>query len=318
VTLPLFDSPSQFDRHALAGRLAALARENIWIGTSSWKYEGWRDQIYTTERYLTRGKFSKSRFQAECLAEYAETFPIVCGDLSFYQFPSPEFWSKLFAGAPPGLRFALKAPEEVTADVFPRHARYGPRAGLRNESYLKAEAFSALFLEPLQPFRERISAVIFEFGARSAAPGEFVRGLSGFLAGLPRQFRYSVEVRNRTYLDAPYFECLKEHHVAHVFNAWTKMPPLREQITLPGAFTADFTVVRALLREGRPYEQAVEKFSPYREATDPNPEGREALRALIRRMKEERRAALIFVNNRFEGNAPATIQAVVDDGAGVE
>ena len=45
---------------------------------------------------------------------------------------------------------------------------------------------------------------------------------------------------------------------------------------------------------------------------DENPEGREALRALIRRMREERRAALIFVNNRFEGNAPATIQAIAE------
>jgi uncharacterized protein YecE (DUF72 family) len=316
--LPLFDSPSGFDRDALAGRLAALARDNIWIGTSSWKYEGWLGQIYTTERYLTRGKFSKSRFEAGCLAEYAETFPIVCGDFSFYQFPSPEYWRKLFAGAPAGLRFALKAPEEVTADVFPRHARHGPRAGMRNESYLNADAFTELFLEPLRPFQDRIPAVIFEFGARSASPREFVRRLNEFLAALPSGFRYSVEVRNRAYLDTPYFDCLNEHRVAHVFNAWTRMPPLPEQIALPGAFTADFTVVRALLREGRPYEQAVETFSPYREATDPNPEGRAALRLLIRRMKEERRAALIFVNNRFEGNAPTTIQAVLDDSAGDE
>jgi hypothetical protein len=70
--------------------------------------------------------------------------------------------------------------------------------------------------------------------------------------------------------------------------------------------------VRALLREGRPYEQAVELLSPYDQVRDENPEGRETLRALIRRMREERRAALIFVNNRFEGNAPTTIQAITE------
>jgi hypothetical protein len=32
---------------------------------------------------------------------------------------------------------------------------------------------------------------------------------------------------------------------------------------------------------------------------------------LIDRMRKERRAAYIFVNNRFEGNAPETIQAIV-------
>ena len=36
----------------------------------------------------------------------------------------------------------------------------------------------------------------------------------------------------------------------------------------------------------------------------------EALRAMLQRMKEERRAAMIFVNNRFEGNAPTTIEAI--------
>ena len=174
--LPLFDpAPNEkFDRAGLAARLRALAGQNIWIGASSWKYEGWLDQIYTRERYLSRGKFSRKRFEAECLAEYAETFPIVCGDFSFYQFPSPEYWRKLFASAPASLQFALKAPEEVTCEVFPKHARYGPRAGQRNESYLNAEALGALFLDPLRPYAANISTLIFEFGARTTPPREFV------------------------------------------------------------------------------------------------------------------------------------------------
>jgi uncharacterized protein YecE (DUF72 family) len=313
VTLPLFDAPPSFDRAGLAARLRGLAEQGIWIGTSSWKYDGWLNQIYSPDRYETRGRFSRKRFEAECLAEYAETFPVVCGDFSFYQFPSPEYWGKLFASAPPNLHFALKVPEEVTAEVFPNHPRYGPRAGTGNESYLNADALKALFLEPLEPYRARLAPLIFEFGARSASLPEFVGRLRPFLSALPGGFRYSVEVRNRAYLAAPYFDCLREHGIAHVFNAWSRMPALAEQIAVPGAMTAPFTVVRALLRQGRPYEAAVEKFSPYREVTDPNLEGREALRALMRRMKEERRTTFIFVNNRFEGNAPQTIEAIADE-----
>jgi uncharacterized protein YecE (DUF72 family) len=125
MNLSLFEPV--FDRAGLARKLRSLAAENIWIGTSSWKYEGWLGQIYTPDRYLARGKFSKKRFEAECLAEYAETFPVVCGDFSFYQFPTPQFWKKLFASAPASLKFALKVPEEVTCEIFPKHARYGPR-----------------------------------------------------------------------------------------------------------------------------------------------------------------------------------------------
>src|ERR1700746_4063794 len=155
MTLPLFEPLPSFERTGLASRLRTLAEQNIWIGTSSWKYEGWLDQIYTRERYVVRGKFSRKRFESECLAEYAGIFPVVCGDFSFYQFPSPQYWQRLFSSAPPTLQFALKVPEEVTAEVFPKHARYGPRAGLANESYLNAALLAAMFLEPLGPYASR-------------------------------------------------------------------------------------------------------------------------------------------------------------------
>src|SRR5258708_16625878 len=223
MTLPLFDPPPNFDRDGLASRLRALAGQNIWIGTSSWKYEGWLDQIYTRERYGVRGKFSRKRFESECLAEYAGIFPVVCGDFSFYQFPAPEYWHRLFSSAPASLQFALKVPEEVTAEVFPKHAGYGPRPGLKNESYLNADALQALFLEPLAPYAGRVSSLIFEFGTRGAHPREFVGRLEPFLATLASGFRYAVEVRNREYLAPYYFDCLRAHGIAHVLNSWTRM-----------------------------------------------------------------------------------------------
>lgn len=314
MTLPLFDPPQAdggFKRAALAAKLRSLANEHIFIGTSSWKYEGWLDQIYTRERYSVRGRFSQKKFEAECLAEYAQMFPIVCGDFSFYQFPSPQYWQRLFGSAPGNLQFALKVPEEVTAEVFPKHARYGPRAGTRNESYLNADALTALFLDPLRPYAPRVATLIFEFGSRGTDPRGFVTTLDPFLGRLPEGFRYSVEVRNREYLTPRYFDCLRTHGVAHVLNAWTRMPPLDWQAKLP--VPADFTVVRALLRQGRTYEDAVTRFQPYDKVREENPETRDALREWIRRMREERRASYIFVNNRLEGNAPETIRAVTEE-----
>ncbi|HYO84559.1 MAG TPA: DUF72 domain-containing protein, partial [Bryobacteraceae bacterium] len=121
MNLPLFAEPSSFDRERFAATLATLAYEGILIGTSSWKYEGWMGQIYRPETYLTRGRFSKKKFEEQCIAEYAQTFPTVCGDFSFYQFPSPEFWHKLFVNAPPELQWAFKVPEEITCRVYPSH-----------------------------------------------------------------------------------------------------------------------------------------------------------------------------------------------------
>src|SRR5579862_8104458 len=96
----LFDEPSSFDRAGLARRLGDLSAQNIFIGGSSWKYEGWLGQIYSASRYSTRGRFSKRVFEDNCLSEYAETFPAVCGDFAFYQFPREEFWKRLFNKVP--------------------------------------------------------------------------------------------------------------------------------------------------------------------------------------------------------------------------
>ena len=315
-TLPLFDEPSDFDRARLSARLAALASDKIFIGTSSWKYEGWIGQIYTRSRYLVRGKFSRAAFEAECLSEYASTFPIVCGDFSFYQFPPESYWRKLFTSAPASLKYAFKVPEEITINLYPRHPRYGGRSGRTNPSFLDAMLLRNVFLDLLEPYRDRIAVLIFEFGAFPKEcyedAREFAAALSPFLASLPDTFRYAVEIRNQEFLTPEYFACLHRFGIAHVFNAWTRMPEISEQMQLPEVYTADFTVARALLRRGRPYEQAVAQFSPYREIQEPNPEARAALRNLIARARQRHEPSYIFVNNRLEGNAPQTIEALVD------
>ena len=314
-TLPLFEEPSEFDRERLRQKLSELAARSILIGTSSWKYEGWIGQVYSRNRYLVRGKFSQKAFEAECLSEYASTFPIVCSDFSFYQFPSEAYWQRLFRSAPPSLKYAFKVPEEITVKMFPLHPRYGPRAGEDNASFLDAALFRSSFLDLLEPYRQQIAVLIFEFGTFSKRTYQhvvdFLAELDPFLAHLPDGYRYAVEVRNEEFLHPDYFACLRHHGVAHAFNAWTRMPEIGEQMQMPDVYTADFTVIRALLRKGRPYEDAVAKFTPYREVTDENPGTRQALRDLISRARHRNEPSYIFVNNRLEGNAPQTIEALV-------
>jgi uncharacterized protein YecE (DUF72 family) len=315
-TLPLFDEPEPGARSPLALRLHDLAAQGIYFGTSSWKYPGWLGSIYTARRYFTRGRFSQKKFEAECLAEYAETFPAVCGDFSFYQFPAQSYWFRLFASAPKQLQFAFKVPEEITVKTWPTHVRYGARGGSENDSFLNAGVFERMFAQPLEPYAGRVGVLIFEFGTLPKrhydGAGPFVDDLARFLAALPRGWRYAVEVRNPEYLDPVYFDCLRSFNVAHVFNAWTRMPELSGQIAIEEAYTADFIVARALLRHGRPYAEAVGKFQPYERVQEPNPGARAALKELMERAARNRQLAFLFVNNRLEGNAPGTIEAVIE------
>ncbi len=57
-------------------------------------------------------------------------------------------------------------------------------------------------------------------------------------------------------------------------------------------------------------KQAVKSFEPYRATQEPDPTTRDALRQIAERSRRLGQSAFLFVNNRLEGNAPSTIEAV--------
>jgi uncharacterized protein YecE (DUF72 family) len=141
-------------------------------------------------------------------------------------------------------------------------------------------------------------------------PEEFADRLDTFFSELPRDAQYAVEVRNEEFLTPKYFAVLREHGVAHVFNSWTRMPSIGDQLDLPGSMPAPFVVARALLRRGRTYDEAVDAFAPYDRIQEPNPELRQDLVRLIERAVHTRIPAYLLVNNRAEGSAPHTVAEI--------
>jgi len=163
-------------------------------------------------------------------------------------------------------------------------------------------------------FRDHAGCFVFEFQAMRGKdlpdPLEWADQLDAFLVELPAGFRYAVELRNPELFTGLHGEVLKRHRVAHVFNSWTEMPTIGEQLKQPWAFPADFTVVRALLKPGRRYADAVKAFEPYDRIQEPQPELRRDLLEIIREVLRRRIEAFILANNRAEGNAPGTIREV--------
>jgi uncharacterized protein YecE (DUF72 family) len=306
-----------FNRDEMRSTLAALAGQGVFVGTSSWKYAGWIGQLYTQDRYIWRGKFSETRFERLCLAEYAEVFKTVCVDASYYKFPGARFLESLSSQVPADFQFAFKVTDQITVKRFSNLPRFGPRAGTANEHFLNAARFESEFLSPCAPHRQQIGLLIFEFSrfrpADYAHGRDFVADLDAFLGRLPSGWRYGVEIRNRAFLHPEYFTMLARRGVAHVFSSWQEMPPLSEQMALPGSRTTpDFFGARLLLKPGRKYEDAVREFSPYNRIQDPYPEGRAAGAKLIAEAQQRGGKGFIYVNNRFEGNALETIAGMVE------
>src|SRR5512139_182315 len=139
-----------FDRDQIKAAANALAREGVFIGTSSWKYPGWRGQLYREDRYIWHGKFSAARFERLCLAEYAEVFKTVGVDAAYYRFPERRDLEGLLAQVPPDFLFAFKVTAEITLKRIPALPRFGRRAGQANDAFLNADLFASAFLEPCE------------------------------------------------------------------------------------------------------------------------------------------------------------------------
>lgn len=307
-----------FERELLKQRLSALAKEGVLIGTSSWKYPGWKGTLYDEARYFYRKRFAKSRFEDNCLTEYAETFKTVGVDATYYKFPGQEFLDGLASQVPDDFRFGFKVTEEITVKHFPNHPRAGARGGRLNERFLNADLFERGFLRPCEAIRPKVGILMFEFSpftAKDYSKGsDFLVDLDKFLERLPRGWPYGIELRNRQWLVPEYFQCLARHGVTHVFNSWTAMPPVAEQMVLPGSHTnPELVAARFLLKPGRKYEEAVNRFKPYEKLGEAYDEGRKAGRALIKEgTAAPKRKTLIFVNNRLEGNALESIAAMLE------
>jgi uncharacterized protein YecE (DUF72 family) len=300
-------------------QLGALAQQGVFIGTSSWKYRGWCGTLYESARYEWRGKFAESRFQRNCLAEYAEVFKTVCVDAAYYAFPTRPGLEELASQVPSDFLFGFKVTDEITLKTFPRLDRFGERAGKANENFLNADLFASSFLGPCEAFRPHVGALIFEF-SRFHPPEygqgrEFIAALDAFLGQLPKGWPYAVELRNRPWLQPDYFACLSRHQTAHVFNSWDAMPSVSDQMALANSRTGhDLVVARFLLKPGRRYEEAVKMFEPYDRTGEKNEEARNAGRNLIREGQKigPDRKTFIYVNNRLEGNALETIAAMIE------
>ena len=290
----------------------------IRFGTSSWAYEGWQGSVYTRS-------YPKSRFSKDCLAEYADyayegsrLFRTVGIDHTFYRPPTAEMLAHYASQVPEDFRFCQKVWEEITIPRYATHPRYGAKAGMGNPRFLDAQAFVELVLGPSQRgLGDRMGAFIFEFQRHGMPPAEFLARLDTFLTGLPAGPQYAVEVRNPGMLGPRYADCLRAHWVAHVYNHWSIMPPLAQQDRVMGnRFTTDLVVFRLLTPLGLSYSEAVERYRPYDRLQSPLPEMRGDTIALCRRVRDEGKSAYVLVNNRAEGNAPATVQALVDALAG--
>src|SRR5438445_801072 len=207
--------------------LVALGRHippSIRFGTSTWTYDGWAGDVYH--------RSDRGAQPARRLEEYARypLFQTVGIDSAYYEPPEEPVLAAYAKALPPGFPCVSKVWDRITARRLESE---------RNPDFLNADLFKDAVLGPYQrAFSDHAGCFVFEFqpmrGKDLPDPARWPDDLDDFLRQLPRDVRYAVELRNRELLSDGHGAVLARHGVAHVFNSWTEMPTIGEQLELLG------------------------------------------------------------------------------------
>ena len=326
--LPLFDTAAAPERKAAADspldtRFAALRETasrlspHVRFGTSSWSFPGWSGLVYAksrTERWLSR----------EGLREYVRhpLLRTVGIDRSYYARIPDDDLRRYADQLPDGFPCCCKAPASVTSAVVPER---GSKEA--NPHFLSAGLFIDDLLEPVSrafaghagPFVLQFPPMLHRSGLE---PTVFIDALDEFLFALPREFSYGVELRDTALLTPAYARVLIRHGAGHVYNLWTAMPmPVEQADALPPE-TMPFVMVRLLLRPGTTYHERRELFEPFDRIVSPFEQMRDEVTGILARAVARAIPAYVLVNNKAEGSAPLTIEALalrlVQEGSGLK
>ena len=157
-----------------------------------WSYAPWQG------RYLPRGLSPRDRLSA-----YATWCNAVEGNTTFYATPPLDTVKSWAEQTSPDFRFVLKLPKPIT------HERRLADAGEPLRAFLSA-------IEPLGPRAHTLWIQL----PPSFGPGD-LGALAGFVRRLPREYRYSVEVRDRAFFEDPQAEQQLERVLGTVGAEWT-------------------------------------------------------------------------------------------------
>ena len=318
------DQPSLFttssdDAAALEARrerlrvIAASLPDTLRMGTSSWSFPGWRGIVYPDEATPTR-------LARKGLRDYARhpLLRTVGIDRSYYA-PIPEEDLRRYAEQlPPDFVCCAKAPAAVTSFTLP-----GPSRAEANLDFLSAERFTEELIEPFaRAFAPHTGPFLLQFSPlgqnATLEPTAFAEMLDAFLTGMPSMCEFAIELRDCSLLSDAYCQVLDRHGAAHVVNYWSAMPMPGEQASLVAQRNAPFVMVRLLMRPGTRYEQQRQEMRPFNRIVQPDEVMRQNVVGILARARREKRRTYLLVNNKAEGSAPLTIEAIAERLAGVK
>lgn len=250
------------------------------LGSCAWSFDDWRTAFYP--EHLP---------PAERLSFYAQHFPTVEIDSTFYHAPSPQVAGHWLDVTPGNFVFSAKLPRQIT------HERK-----LRN-----CEALLDDFLASVTPLHPKLGSLLIQLPPFFTLKHDEA-ALRDFIRHLPQNFRFTVEFRDAGWHLPRIIHLLEEQRVCW---AWTDVTPVEragEAAFVPLPRTTDFIYVRLLGDLERKFAGNSSRLHQYRQISWPRNDGLENWKEKICTSLRDVSRAFVYVNNHFEGFAPHTIR----------
>jgi uncharacterized protein YecE (DUF72 family) len=253
------------------------------VGTCGWSYKEWSGVFYPEDLPA-----------ADYLASYAERYPVVEVDSTFYGTPARKTVEGWRDRTPAGFGFSLKVPQVITHEKVLRDCR--------------DELGS--FLTVARLLGDKLLCCLLQFGyfnrGKFANVSAFLERLDPFLAAWPGDVPVAVEVRNKTWMTPELGECLRGHRAVWVLPDQAWMPSPLSVVQQLDAVTGPFAYVRLLGDR-----EAVEALTKTLEHVVIDRGAQLAADAQAIGFLRQRVPVLAFVNNHFAGYAPETVRQLV-------
>lgn len=278
------------------------------LGTSSWSFPGWGPHLVYGNATASAKALAERGLEAYAKHPLLRTVGI---DRTYYAPMRAEEWSSYRAQVSDDFVPTTKVWSGVTAALT--------REGLSNEDFLDPKRFLETMWEPARAggFDARMP---FVFEIPPMRPGTeppaafFLERLERLLHALPREGRYTFELRTKSWLTADYVSLLAQHGASHTLNYWSFMPGLARQWRLAKAACNDFLVVRLMLPPGARYEEQKKSFEPFDREVHAQPAMHDDLQGVLAELRGVGAPPEVFViaNNKAEGSAPITCRRVAE------
>lgn len=275
-------------------RLAAR-HPTLRMGTSSWTFPGWRGHVW-------RDAVRKETLTSDGLPAYAQhpLLRTVSIDSTYYRVPVPGKLARYASQVPADFRFVVKTPS-----VFVN----GLQDGRPHPTGLDPEAVRRTFVPRLEELGDRLGAVLLQIPpqAPDAFGDRFFHRLASVLS-LP--LPWVVEVRTPAWFNPNLAAVLEDTGAQPCLSVHPRMPSLRDQWRLLRFQHTEALHIRWNLGWGQDYGTSKASFAPFDRLAAPDLDTRGQLAKAIAWALRRERPVWVVANNKAEGCAPATLEAL--------